>query len=260
MKPWQILAKVPLREGSLELRQRGDAEFLITIGSRVLMTSVARHSEESLSRLGCAPLAKRRSPRILIGGLGMGFTLRAALDALPRTAQVVVAELNPAVVEWCRGPLSQLTRAAIDDPRVQIEIGDVSRVIATAAPGSFDAILLDLYEGPHAATQRASDPFYGRGALLRTFAALSLGGVFAVWSEDADPPFAQRLSDVGFAVSRHREGQGGRTHFVYLGERPEKQREGRRPEKPDAKKPYQPTWQRRAEGSRTSRRESPRPT
>ena len=178
----------------------------------------------------------------------MGFTLRAALDALPRTAEVVVAELTPEVVEWCRGPLSHLTRAAIDDPRVRVEIGDVSRLIAKAAPGSFDAILLDLYEGPHGATQRGSDPFYGRGALLRSFAALTPGGVFAVWSEDAEPPFAQRLADAGFAVSRHREGQGGRVHFVYIGERPEPQR------------PYQPTWQKRAAGSRTSRRESPRPT
>lgn len=248
MKAWQTLAKVPLREGSLELRQRGDSEYLITIAGRVLMTSFARHSEESLSRLGCAPLAKRRSPRVLIGGLGMGFTLRAALDALPRTAEVVVAELTPEVVDWCRGPLSHLTRAAIDDPRVRVEIGDVSRLIATAAPCSFDAILLDLYEGPHGATQRGSDPFYGRGALLRSFAALTPGGVFAVWSEDAEPPFAQRLADAGFAVSRHREGQGGRVHFVYIGERPEPQR------------PYQPTWQKRAAGSRTSRRESPRPT
>jgi len=219
---WQTLDKVQTPEGTLELRQRGNGDFLIVIAGRVLMTSVTRRSEEALAALACAQLAGRPAPRVLIGGLGMGFTLRAALDALPAAARVVVAELNPEVVSWCSGPLATLTASAVQDRRVTVEMGDVAATIAAASPGAYDAILLDLYEGPHAATQRPDDPFYGAAALARTRAALSRRGVFAVWSEDADLPFARRLSTAGFTVSRHRVGQGGRAHFVYLAVRSER--------------------------------------
>lgn len=218
-RPWQTLASVPTREGPLELRRRGDREFLIVVAGRVLMTSAARRSEEALATLALARVAGRAAPRVLVGGLGMGYTLRAALDALPPAARVVVAELTPAVVDWCRGPLAGLTGGAVLDPRVTVELADVARVIAGAAPGGFDAILLDLYEGPHAATQRPGDPFYGGAALARAHAALADGGVLAVWSEDADPPFARRLAAAGFDASSHRAGRGGRTHVVYLGVR-----------------------------------------
>ena len=218
-RPWTTLATVPTPEGALELRQRGDADFLIVIGGRVLMNSHARSSEEQLSRLALGSLRTRVGARVLIGGLGMGFTLRAALDALPPDGRVTVAELNPVVVDWCRGPLGPPTARAVDDPRVRLELVDVARLIAGAAPASLDAIILDLYEGPNAASQRADDPFYGPAALARQRAALAPGGVLAVWSEDADAPYAKRFSAAGFTASTHSIGQGGRRHIVYLGVR-----------------------------------------
>jgi len=150
---------------------------------------------------------------VLIGGLGMGFTLRAALDALPRRARVVVAEINQAVVRWCRGPLAGLTGNALEDPRASVVMEDVARVIER---GGFDAIVLDLYEGPRQATQAAEDPFYGPQALRRTRESLTPGGVFAVWSEDPDPAFEKRLRTAGFVVERRKPGKGGPRHVVYL--------------------------------------------
>lgn len=213
---WTLIATETTPEGKLELRRRGDADFLLSIDGRVLMNSASQRSEEALATLGCALVADRAAPRVLIAGLGMGVTLRAALDALPPRAQVTVAELTPTVVSWCRGPLAPLTAGAILDPRVQVVIGDVAHQIATAPPHAYDAILLDLYEGPHAATQRREDPFYGPRALARTRAALDVGGVLGVWSEDPDPQFPARLGAAGFDVSQHRPGRGGRAHRVYL--------------------------------------------
>jgi spermidine synthase len=218
-RPWRTLATVATDEGPLELRQRGDDEFLIVVGGRVLMTSAARRSEESLSTLGLAPVQGRPAPRVLIGGLGMAYTLRAALDVLPAGARVVVAELHAEVAAWCRGPLAPLTGGAVLDPRVAVELGDVSAVIARAPAGSLDAILLDLYEGPHAATQGKDDPFYGPAALARSHAALVPGGVLAVWSEDPDAAFARRFAAARFTVAMHRAGRGGRTHVIYVGRR-----------------------------------------
>lgn len=217
MTPWKTLATVATAEGALQLRQRGEREFLIVIDGRVLMTSGDRRSEQGLAALACQALVSP-SPRVLIGGLGMAYTVRAALDVLPATAEVVVAELTPAVDEWCRGPLAPLTGAAVLDPRVRVVIGDVAGVIAGAPRGHYDAILLDLYEGPHAATQRADDPFYGRAALERSHAALAPGGVFAVWSEEPDEAFARRFTATGFDVTTRRLGKT-RTHIVYLGRR-----------------------------------------
>jgi len=239
-RPWQTLEAVETPEGRLELRRRGESEFVITVGGRVLMSSAAHRTEAAAAELACREIAGRylpgvpgmpgvpggprrtrgpRGPRILIGGLGMAFTLRAALDALPSTAQVVVAEIDPTVVAWCRGPLAPLTGRAVDDPRVEIALADVAEVIAGAARGGsppFDAVVLDLYEGPRAATQGEEDPFYGRGALARTRAALAPGGVFAVWSEDPDAPFERRLGAAGFRVELRRPGRGGPRHAVYL--------------------------------------------
>ncbi len=211
-----MLETIATDEGALELRQRGDDEFLIVIAGRVLMTSAARRSEEALATLALAAIAGRAAPRVLIGGLGMAYTLRAALDALPATARVTVAELNPVVATWCRGPLAALTASAATDARVTIAITDVARAIASA-PASYDAILLDLYEGPNAQSQRRDDPFYGAAALARSKAALRPGGVLAVWSEDPDAGFARRFEQAGFAVTTHRAGKGGRSHVVYLG-------------------------------------------
>ncbi|MEO6773632.1 MAG: spermidine synthase [Kofleriaceae bacterium] len=217
MKPWKTLATVATAEGALELRQRGDQEFLLVIAGRVLMTSQDRRSEERLAAVALAH-AKAAAPRVLVGGLGMAYTLRAALDLLPPTAQVEVAELSPAVAQWCRGPLAVLTGDAIGDPRVRVIVGDVARVIREAAPGAYDAILLDLYEGPHAASQRGDDPFYGPGALARSHAALAPGGVLAVWSEDPDDGFLRRFRKAGFEVNVDRAGSS-RVHIVYAGTR-----------------------------------------
>lgn len=214
MQPWRTLQRVETPEGALELRQRGERDFLITIGGRILMTSVAHRSEDALADISCAPLARHPRPRVMVGGLGMGYTLRAALDRLPPRAQVLLVDLNAAVVEWCRGPLAPLTGGAVDDPRVRVEVEDVARVIGGAGPASYDAILLDLYEGPHQATHRHDDPLYGEAALARTGRALRPGGRFAVWSEEVDRPFERRLAAAGFEVQTHRT-RGGRTHVIY---------------------------------------------
>jgi spermidine synthase len=217
VQSWTTLATVATDEGALELRRRADGAFLIVIAGRVLMTSNDRRSEQALATLACRAIAAPQ-PRVLIGGLGMAYTVRAALDALPAAAEIVVAELTPAIAAWCRGPLAPLTGAALDDPRVEVVIGDVAQLIADAPRGRYHAILLDLYEGPHAATQRGDDPFYGRAALVRTRDALAPGGVFAVWSEEPDPPFAQRFAAAGFDVAAHRLGKP-RRHVVYVGRR-----------------------------------------
>jgi len=224
-RPWVTLDRAETAEGLLELRRRGEDDFLITVGGRVLMASRAHRSEALLAEAACNRLAGRPRPRVLIGGLGMGFTLRAALDALPAPARVIVAELTPAVVAWCRGPLAALTGGAVDDHRVTVEVGDVAGLIARAAREGagaasrssrrFDAILLDLYEGPREAAGGEGDPFYSRHALETTRAALVPGGVFAVWSEEPDAAFERRLAAAGFKVERLRARRGPR-HVVYL--------------------------------------------
>ncbi len=215
--PWQIIESVQTREGIMELRRRGDRDFLITIAGRILMTSAAHRSEDELASLACAALADKPRPKVLLGGLGMGFTLRTALDRLPAGARLTVVDLNRPLVEWNRGPLAFLTRKAVEDPRVKIVVADVAQAIARAPAGHFDAIVLDLYEGPHAATNSARDPLYGADALARTSSALRPGGAFAVWSEERDRAFEDRLAAAGFSVQRHRSGQGGRVHVVYVG-------------------------------------------
>jgi spermidine synthase len=222
MRPWETLDAVDSEEGRLELRRRGrpgEAEFVMTVAGRVLMSSRAHLTEVAVAEMACREVACRDRPRVLIGGLGMGFTLRAALDALPKGARVLVAEVNEAVVRWCRGPLVQLTRRAVQDPRAEIVLEDVAGVIASAARDPrqrFDAIILDLYEGPREASQGRDDPFYGREALRRTREALTPGGVLAVWSEDPDAAFERRLRAAGFQVERRKPGKGGPRHTVYL--------------------------------------------
>jgi spermidine synthase len=223
MKPWQTLAHVETPEGRLELRQRGQRDFLITVSGRVLMTSAAHRSEDDLARLACAAMVRRPRPRVLLGGLGMGYTLRAALDQLPPAAEVTVVELNPVVVEWCRGPLAALTGDAVADRRVRVEIGDVAGAIAGARRGELDAILLDLYEGPRPLPAHAKDPLYGAPAIASAWSALRAGGVLAVWAEEPDRAYPQRLRAADFTVEVHQGGGGGgRAHVVYVGIRPEK--------------------------------------
>ncbi|HEY8154754.1 MAG TPA: spermidine synthase [Myxococcota bacterium] len=209
---WVTLERVETSDGALELRRRGERDFLILHDGRVLMNSSAHRSEQALAAEACARLAGRASPSLLIGGLGMGFTLRAALDAVPPAARVRVAELHPCVVAWCRSVLAPLTAAAALDPRVEIELGDVGASIRRAAASGerFDAILLDLYTGPG-----AGEACFEAGMLSATRAALAPGGVYAVWSERPDAAFERRLRAAGFDAVRSRPGKGGLRHAVY---------------------------------------------
>jgi spermidine synthase len=220
-RAWVSIDRVETPDGVLELRRRGDDDFMMSVDGRVLMTSAARRSEEALGEAVREPLAALAVPRVLIAGLGLGHTLRSALDALPGSAVVHVAELNPVVVRWCRGELSALTGGAASDPRVEIEVTDVSGVIAKAAAKgkAFDAILLDLYVGPTGKIS-ANDPFYGPRALENARAALSSGGLLGIWSEARSETFERALAKAGFQVSQQRVGRGGRRHCIYLATRP----------------------------------------
>jgi spermidine synthase len=214
------VAAADIPDGRLELRRRGDGAHLILIGGRVLMNSAARHSEEQLAVQGCRASAAA-APRVLVGGLGMGCTLRAALDTLPAGAHVTVAELNPVIVEWCRGPLATLNRNAIHDPRVVIQVGDVSQYISASKAGAIDVILLDLYAGPNEGTDRPDDPFYGRAALAQQHRALAAGGVLAVWGERRDLSYERRLAAAGFRLEGDPLAWGGDAwkHAVYVARR-----------------------------------------
>jgi spermidine synthase len=218
-QPWKIIESVPTKDGVLELRRRGERDFLITLGPLVLMNSVTNRSEIALGRLACSDLQGQASPHVLVGGLGMGFTLRAVLDALPASGRATVAEINPVVLDWCRGPLAGLTQGAVSDPRVDVKIADVTDLIRGTAQGSgkgYDAIVLDLYAGPHAATHKSDDPLYGSRAIERMRAALKPGGVLAVWGENLDSAYHKRLCQAGYHVSTSRPGRGGLRHVVYL--------------------------------------------
>lgn len=218
--PWKTLDRfVSQEEGTLELRQRGEGDFIISLGSQVLMNSKAQRSEIALGELGCRGLKNHPAPRVLVGGLGMAITLRAVLNALPETARVVVAELNPKIHQWCLGPLAELTGGAASDPRVSVEIADVAGLIRDSANQGFDAVILDLYRGPHAQTDRRDDPIYGSRAIERTRAALKPGGIFAVWGENPDAGFEGRLVAAGFAVRCARPGKGGYRHAVWVAEK-----------------------------------------
>lgn len=218
--PWIIIDTIETEEGALQLRQRGTKDFLITIGTQVLMNSSAHRSEVALGELACAQLQQHPRPRVLVGGLGMGFTLRSVLDQLPATARVVVAELNPVVVQWCQGPLAVLTAGAVKDPRVVVEIGDVAALIkrsaVSAGEAGYDAIVLDLYRGPHFYADAENDPLYGSKAIIAARQALKTGGVLAVWGENYDERFVQRLKRAGFSTNVHRPGRGGLLHAVFL--------------------------------------------
>ena len=219
-QPWKTIESIVTDEVALELRQRGERDFMITIGPQVLMNSLSNRSEVVLGQLGCGHLKGSDSPRVLVGGLGMGFTLKAVLDTLPASARVVVAELNPTVHAWCRGPLAALTDNAVIDPRVTVEICDVADRIRQAAVNGgearFDAIVLDLYRGPHAKTHQSDDPLYGSRAIENMRAALKPGGVVAVWGENYDEGFDKRLQHAGFTVTTDRPGRGGLRHVVFL--------------------------------------------
>jgi spermidine synthase len=159
------------------------------------------HSEEALARLGCAGLPPKA--HVLIGGLGMGFTTRAALGALGPEARITIAELIPEVVEWNRGPLAHLAERPLDDPRVEVRVEDVARVI-DGHRAAFDAILLDVDNGPDAFTAASNAALYSVRGLERARVALRSGGCLGVWSVEDDPRFTRRLHRAGFTVEKHR--------------------------------------------------------
>jgi spermidine synthase len=222
MIPWEELDRTDLpRGGVLRLMRRGQ-EFSIKLGVAELMTSRLFGSEEALATLSAEKVADRPKARVLIGGLGMGFTLRAALKAFGVDAEIVVAELVPRVVDWARGPMAGLFGGCLDDPRVRVVLGDVAALIR--APGArYDAILLDVDNGPEGMTQAANDGLYSPRGLAAARAALRPRGVLAVWSQGPDRAFAQRFAQAGFTVEdkRVRAGgvHGGTRHVIWVGVR-----------------------------------------
>lgn len=222
MKPRRLLDYAVSPDGlELALYQHGDV-FLIQIDGHDLMSSRAHGSEEELARRALAALGERPSTRVLVGGLGMGFTLRATLAALTgrRGAAVVVAEVFPAVVRWNREILGHLAGRPLDDPRVRVEVADVADLLT---PASFDVVLLDVDNGPEALTLASNRHLYGRRGLARIRQALRPGGVLAVWSAGDDPRFTDELRRGGFdaAVHRARErasGKGAR-HALFVARR-----------------------------------------
>jgi spermidine synthase len=220
MIPWVLIdvAKVPDQGGELRLMRRGE-EFSIMAGAIELMSSRLSGSEEALAALACDHIAGRPKPRLLIGGFGMGFTLRAALARLGPRAQVSVAELVPAVIAWAKGPMAHLSAACLDDPRVTVHAGDVGDLIR-AHEARWDAILLDVDNGPEALSRRANDRLYDAAGLLAAGRALKPGGVLAVWSSARHAPFVRRLQQAGFTVQEHAVrasgGKRGARHLIWL--------------------------------------------
>lgn len=219
MIPWVQLdsAKTPDGRQELRLKRRG-SEFSIMLGTNELMNSRLSGSEEALAKLSCRKIASHRQPRILIGGLGMGFTLRAALAELGGDAQIVVAELVPAVVAWARVPMAEMFGGCLDDPRVTVQETDVGQLIRSQASG-YDAILLDVDNGPEGIVHKSNDALYSLQGLAAARSALKPGGVLAVWSQGSDSGFAQRLKQAGFAVEEvntRANGKRGARHVIWI--------------------------------------------
>ena len=220
MNPWILLdsAQVPGNGGQLCLHRRGD-EFSIRIAGRgELMNSRVHGSEDALAEHTCTRLADCVKPRLLIGGLGMGFTLAAALRHAGKQAQAVVAELVPAVVAWNKGPLGEAAGHPLQDPRVTVSEVDVARLLM-AGQQAYDAILLDVDNGPEGLTRKENDWLYSINGLGEAYTALRPGGVLSVWSASPDKDFLQRLRKVGFDVDEMRirtRGSKGARHIIWF--------------------------------------------
>jgi len=203
----------------MKLTRRAN-EYIILANGKSLMSSRMHGSEEALATLACRRVRTLEQPCVLVGGLGMGFTLRATLDVLPPDAMVIVAELVPAVVEWNRGPLGPLAGQPLKDRRVRVDVGDVA-VTLSSGPGRFDAVLLDVDNSPAAFTSSDNARLYDDRGLAAARAALKIGGVLAVWSARDDRKFEQRLRYGGFTVEvervRARLKKGGPHHTIFLG-------------------------------------------
>jgi len=224
MIPWQLIdsAQAPGNGEELRLYRRG-SEFSIRVAGCELMNSRVHGSEDALANLACARIADRPAASILIGGLGMGYTTAAALQRLGAAGRVTVAELLPAVVKWNRGPLAELAGHPLLDDRVTVLETDIARILRMEQQ-AYDAILLDVDNGPVGLTHRSNDWLYGQAGLEAAFAALRPAGVLAVWSASPDRAFTRRLGQTGFEVEelsvRARETGGGGRHTIWLARRP----------------------------------------
>ena len=223
MKPLELIGETLTPNGiDMKLTRRAN-EYIILANGKSLMSSRMHGSEEALATLACRRVRTMERPCVLVGGLGMGFTLRATLDFLPPDATVVVAELVPAVVEWNRGPLGPLAGQPLKDRRVRVHLGDVASTL-NSSPGQFDAVLLDVDNGPAAFTSSDNARLYDNKGLAVAHAALKIGGVLAVWSARDDRKFEQRLRYGGFRVEvervRARLKWGGPRHTIFLGHKP----------------------------------------
>ena len=201
---------------------RRGSEFSIKLGQNELMNSRLSGSEEALASVVCEKIQDRKAPRLLIGGLGMGFTLRAALSALGSDTRIVVAELVPAVIAWARGPMAEIFGTSLTDPRVTLHEGDVGQLIRSKA-GGFDVILLDVDNGPEGLTRESNDALYDSKGLSAAYTALRAGGVLAVWSSGPSPKFTARLHKAGFYVEevkvRAKGSNGGARHVIWIATR-----------------------------------------
>ena len=223
MKAWTVLGQARTADGN-ELRlQVRDDEHLILVDGQPLMSSRVHGSEEELARVGCRHLRETSRPHVLVGGLGMGFTLRAALDVLPPEAIVTVAEFVPAVVDWNRGALASLAGYPLADPRVRVEAEDVLATLR-ANRAQFDAILLDVDNGPEMFTVESNRTLYDDGGVAAASSALRIGGVLAIWSARDDRRFVLRLRSHGFTTEvvrvRARGDKGGARQIIFLGVKP----------------------------------------
>jgi spermidine synthase len=224
MIPWTLIDKadIPGSKETLRLLQRG-SEFSIRLDHNELMNSRLSGSEEALAELACARIAQREKASILIGGLGMGFTLRATLAASRPNTAIAVVELMPAVIAWARGPMAEIFGGSLDDKRVALQQADVADVIR-AASRAYDAILLDVDNGPEGLMRTENDALYSAGGLRAAGAALRPGGVLAVWSVEPSNSFTQRLRKAGFSVeeikTRARGKRGGARHHIWLATKP----------------------------------------
>jgi spermidine synthase len=219
MKVRELLATAEVPGGAPLRLFRRDRDYMIVLDRNELMNSRLSGSEEALATLAWDRIRDHPQPRILIGGLGMGFTLRAALAALPAKASVVVAELVPEIIAWARGPMAELTAGCLDDPRVTVFEGDVAAAIA-AGRGRYDAILLDVDNGPDGLTRAGNDGLYSVPGLAVAKAALVRGGILAVWSAADDTAFTRRLNANGYAANptrvRARANGKGAQHTIWL--------------------------------------------
>jgi spermidine synthase len=219
VKPFELVGQVVSPDNTaIKLMRRGD-EYILLAGGAILMSSRMHGSEEALATLGCERVRTLARPSVLIGGLGMGFTLRATLDLLPPASSIVVVELLPAVVEWNRGPLGPLAKYPLNDKRVEVVEGDVLATLRSCA-GQFDAVLLDVDNGPAAFTASKNAGLYDKRGIAAAYAALRTDGVLAIWAAQDDRKFEQRLREGGFDVQvqhlRGRLKKGGSRHTVFL--------------------------------------------